>query len=713
MPATLPEITVRPPAAVPAVIATTPGGNPWDDAPDWNPQQQAAPQASSSAAPWADVPDWKPSPPTAPTREVGTGEAVARGALDTASFGLVPAMVGATKAGEAALTPEEAETYRTAGSPEEGQLAVMGAGLAKMFGSHADPAVRDAYERGRKSVLEDQRLAQEQHPYAFLGGQVVGGLATPGFGASTAGTLPARILTGAAAGGAGGALYGAGEAVSEGKSPGEVIKAAGKGAMIGAPTGGVLKGAIGPRVPGAAATPGQRAAQTSGELGAPLPRGVTSDSPAVQQITAKATEVPLAGSKITQAVKNTQKAAGEHIGDIATDMTAGTSGRTVADSVVRRGLDEVIADNKATADAAYAGVRGRIDQNAVIPMPQLGTALDKIVAARKAAGWANPESGLEQFRNLQNGATFNGAHRARVDAREAGNVAVPHPGYNKADYNRITQAMTGDLRVMAYRAAKGNPGEAVKAFDQAEKQFGRIAEQNEILNGLLNSKGEAAVQSLMGAASEKKGNLRLLAQLRTQMDPDKFAFIGGALLHELGQSARSGGEFSLDQFVTNWSKLSSGAKAALFSPQHLRNIEDIFDMAQHVKGALETANRSHTGGVFLAWETLKTAAEVAIAAGAGAVDPTYAAYSGGTFLLANAITRWLASPSKAASIAAFTRAGKVYQQNPTPGRRALFNLATRNMANNLEVDPTKLLRYVESQTSGKAEPSQQPDQQKQ
>ena len=58
---------------------------------------------------------------------------------------------------------------------------------------------------------------------------------------------------------------------------------------------------------------------------------------------------------------------------------------------------------------------------------------------------------------------------------------------------------------MVHRAAKGNPNTALRAFDQAEQEFGRIASQNEILHRLLNSRGEVAIKSLMGTAAEKKG----------------------------------------------------------------------------------------------------------------------------------------------------------------------------------------------------------------
>jgi hypothetical protein len=271
-------------------------------------------------------------------------------------------------------------------------------------------------------------------------------------------------------------------------------------------------------------------------------------------------------SRIGNAVDATQHAAGEHNGDIAANMTGGATDRAAADAVVRPGLQTVIDANRAAIDTGYNGVRGAIDQwRRFIPRTQ--NALSGIRANRTAAGWPNPSQGLEQFENVAAGATFNGAHRARVDAREAGNAVVPHPGYNAADYNRLTRAMTADIRDMAAAATIGTAGRpvtgaqraaTVRAFDEAEREFGRLADQNGLLRRLIDPRGEGAIATLLGSSKEKGGNLRLLAQLRNSMQPADFNAIGGVLLHELGHN-NSTGEFSLAKFATGWDKVSDRA----------------------------------------------------------------------------------------------------------------------------------------------------------
>jgi hypothetical protein len=61
-------------------------------------------------------------------------------------------------------------------------------------GGHHD--VADAYTRGREAALADQNLAKEQHPQAYLAGQLAGVVAmpVPGAGAMKAATVGARAI---------------------------------------------------------------------------------------------------------------------------------------------------------------------------------------------------------------------------------------------------------------------------------------------------------------------------------------------------------------------------------------------------------------------------------------------------------------------------------------------------------------------------------------
>jgi hypothetical protein len=662
-----------------------------------------------------DLPDWVPSATaqTAPSSApVSAPQAAVRGAVDMASFGLTPAIQGLTEAGAAGKTPEEQAAIQPPGVASEAPgMEMSGEGIGRLlanhFGNHPDPEAQAAYERGRKAAEEDQKAAKEQHPAAFLAGQFAGGMLTPGFGAATAGTLPARLATGAIAGGIGGGLYGGGSAIGEGEDLATAGKKAATGALLGAPTGGILKGAIGPRVGQAAATQGERAAQTAADLGAPLPRGLASDSRAVQGMTAKLRSIPFAGDRITNKVDKTAEAAGEFVNQTASQMAGGATDRAASDVLIRPALQDVIDKNRAAIDHAYGSVRGQIDQNAKFTMPRTDATLNAIMKDRAAAGHVNPAQGLEQFRNVAGGATFNGAHRARVDAREAGNALVPNPGYNAADYNRLTRAMTADLRDMVQQGAvrkgglRSNPQRALADFDKAEKQFGELAEQNKVLSKIINSKGEGAIATLLSAAKEKGGDVKLLAQLRTMMPQQDFEQIGGTLLHELGFNKASG-EFRLSQFVTNWNSVSDRAKQVLFQPQHLQNINDIVNLGSHIKGSLVQSNSSHTASVLVLLDLAKDAALLGGDIMSGGIGMGTAVGAGSSAAL-GALTYWLGNSAKASSMAAWSRTYQGATQSPTPARIAAFKLATRNMANTLGLNPAKVTRQIESSVAGESQ----------
>jgi hypothetical protein len=56
--------------------------------------------------------------------------------------------------------------------------------------------------------------------------------------------------------------------------------------------------------------------------------------------------------------------------------------------------------------------------------------------------------------------------------------------------------------------------------------------------------------------------------------------------------------------------------------------------------------------------------------------------------------RWLSNPAKASAMAKWSRARVGMIDHPTPGRLAVFNLATRNLSNNLGVPVESVLKRL-------------------
>jgi hypothetical protein len=180
-----------------------------------------------------------------PGRKAGLPESIATGAEHGLTFGFAPALHGLS---EASGVPE------TAPGMGPYDLSVMGIPVRPLMGAgrmladwamgHPDPKVMESYERGRKAVLERERLANEQHPYAYLGGMLAGSLGTPGLGLARGASALGRMGYGSAAGAAGAGLYGLGESVSQEKSLGEAAKTIGTDIGLGTVLGGAGSAAL-------------------------------------------------------------------------------------------------------------------------------------------------------------------------------------------------------------------------------------------------------------------------------------------------------------------------------------------------------------------------------------------------------------------------------------------------------------------------------------
>lgn len=478
-------------------------------------------------------------------------------------------------------------------------------------------------------------------------------------------------------------------------------------------------------------SPGERAAQTAADLGAPLPRGVTSNSPMVQATTAKLQELPLAGERIKSAVGDFQEAAGSRIGEIASEMGGGD--RASAAATVQPSLKSVIDSNNDKIDGLYSMLRGVINPDQVSSLPRTQAVYNDIIRQRTAAKQANPTEGLSDTASLLRrpqapdygptvlrgvealndvpeagawGASFNGLQRARSDIGNSLNFGTANPGFNKGDLKRLYGAMSGDMEdVVRQNVRPGiDPDQASTFLRSANAGASTLIERNKTLQRLVNTSGESSLGTLLNASREKGGNLDLLRQLRGSMDPEEFSPIGGTLLGELGRNNATG-EFSLPQFVTNWNKVSDGAKRTLFAPDHLANIEDIAQAGTHAKKALAAQTRGQSGSLLVMLDVAKDAALLGGDIASGGLGLGSAIGAGSTAGLYG-LTRWLASPAKSASMAAWSRARYAYTSAPTTARQATLNIATRNLATNLGVPVASIVKNMPEFAAGGPVPSQ-------
>lgn len=163
------------------------------------------------------------------------------GLKDALTFGFAPVISGAANASGIEAPDMTAvhpagdfgaitDTMKYFGRPVVGAVKM----LVNALSDHPDPEVMAAYQRGRQAALDQAQIEKEQHPTAYLTGQIVGALAGPQFGLLKGATATSRIARSIGAGGGAGALFGAGEGLSNNEAPEDVALDAGKGALTGA-----------------------------------------------------------------------------------------------------------------------------------------------------------------------------------------------------------------------------------------------------------------------------------------------------------------------------------------------------------------------------------------------------------------------------------------------------------------------------------------------
>jgi hypothetical protein len=740
-----PYIVITPEGAGGKSVAPDKGGDPWGaagfkDTPtapykpftatEKDPLEAAAAyDPLSGKDPWASAGFTAVPKQKTYDRPMGAGEASLYGTGSAVTVGAAPYLAGFSEAGGPPLSKEEDLAQMdpmTGMTPNSGRFLGGAVNMIKNWVSgHPDPKVQEAYEKGRDDYREKQEQAFGEHPIAYALGVLGGAAVGPKFGGLGApASMGVRTLRGMRAGGLGGAAYGANEAISEGADLPEVIERGGKGGAIGATLGGPLNAIAGPAV-ASTATRGARASATAEELtGQGLPRGLASDSPLVQGTTAKLRSAPFVGSEITSQLDELSQAAGQRTGQMAAQMGGGD--RAGADVVLRgsraasgapaTGIHGVIERNRDRIDQLYDTVRGQIDRDATYPMGRTSRAIDEVVRRRTEAHMTpdEAEQGLERFRRAAAGSNFEGAHRVRWWARQAGDAASPHPGYDAADYNYITRAMTRDVRDIVGAAAARTSGgnlmqrriaavRSIRAFDDAERQFGPLSELNTRLSRLAGSQGEGVIGTLLSAAKTKGGDVRLLTELRNSMPPDEFSHIGGTLLHELAGTRT--GEFSLSQFANKWTNdVSPQAKNILYPQQGREFLDDLANLGQHLRGSLRESNNSHTASVIILLDVAKDAFLLGHDIMTQGMPGMGTMLGVGTSIGAVGLGRWLASPGSAAAINSWRQAYISLSASRTPARIAVFNAATRNLANTLKVPAENILRHSYARATGQGEP---------
>jgi hypothetical protein len=291
------------------------------------------------------------------------------------------------------LLPSNPEKENAKSSPRVTKLI---SGALKYWGGDAEAKKR--YDEATTRERDLNKTAEEQHPYASLGGNVAGAIALPIGAAANAATLPGRIAAGAGVGAAFGGASGSGEGVGLSDS----LNRAGTGAAV----GGVVGGAAVPVIAGisAAGRGLQKAAEpiTSAIRGSANPGAQAARNIAL----ARQRDLQSGNPGLTESAADAARLQGNPIinADVGGE-TVRALGRSAANTSAegRNALNEVISDRFATQQPRIAGwLKNEFD------FPDSTAAIDRLhEAARRtnrpayakayAEGQAIWDDGLEQL----------------------------------------------------------------------------------------------------------------------------------------------------------------------------------------------------------------------------------------------------------------------------------------------------------------------------
>lgn len=533
-----------------------------------------------------------------------------------------------------------------AGDEIGGAIGATTNAVAGAFGGGTGEDWSDAYGRirdGNRQALND---AQHYHPGAYLGGQVVGGIATLPLGGGEAalaqgGWRAAGRLAGEGAvlGGAYGFNSGTGDLTDR-------LEEGAKGVALGA-VGGVALGtplnAVARRIAVNRATPsvgreildaGERLSTGNGIGNEIRPLvGNTSDGGIAAQATAML-QPTITGGRIgglngavnrfeEQAANTATRIADDAAGGASTDLS--TAASRANDPTNPGSLAAYAGNTEQAAGTVYRSAE-QTANGAQVPTPSTISRIDEILRDWDAVPGGVP--GYDTLRALRNdlaagpngGSTsavwsIDGLRRLRTsfgDRIESGQRQLQEAA------KRLWPALSDDI----FRGLRvsGNP-DAARLYRQADRQWAQRIDGITVINRVLGKNADLSADAVAkNLSSMAKGDYDHLGRALNLIDPAQAGAIRGGLINALGEQIASRatrpGEFSLESFGTRWSKMSEEARNAMFAPSTVRDLNDLATLAGSQRRVGQLGNPSRSGITNQNWnETRAIGAETAALAG--------------------------------------------------------------------------------------------------
>jgi len=531
----------------------------------------------------------------------------------------------------------------TAGAIVRGAANAGSLGLVNRIGAAVDTIGGDGtYNENLNRRRGYDLYDQENNAAARLGGQVLGGLAVPLIGGTSAANL--------AFNGAGiGALYGYNDSYGDTTSR---LASAGASAVAGGALGYAggraaewlgARGGGTPPPPG----PGQQLMEAAGRQGVdPLPADV--GGPMTRRFTAGAAQAPLSsgpiirgGQRVSDQIGAARDRVAAGVGAIEQPVAAGETAQRGAGTYIRQSREQVgglydaarsaAGDARPVPERAIAAVQTNLRELAETPNTSapVTAALQSLGEDLQAPGGLSIDA-LRRLRTNVRGIAQTDQLRGTDFQRRAG---------------QVLDAISEDIAAGLQPEARAR----FLAADRAHRE--RVETIDEVIKPIIGGRNEKAFapervyQNLQNASRSDSARLR---RFMDTLPAEDQASVRATVISQLGRATNGaqnaeGTAFSPAAFLTQWNQMTPRAKDVLFRGEARDALNDLARITEGTKQAAGYANRSNTAGA--------AATNVGALIGIGSLSPQ-AAIAGavgqmitGRLLASPRFARWLARPA--------------------------------------------------------------------
>lgn len=424
-----------------------------------------------------------------------------------------------------------------------------------------------------------------------------------------------------------------------------------------------------------------RVEQTTGET-VPISRAAVTENPALNIAARTSSVLPGGSGPFANAAARTEHGI-ESAANSAASMNTGVAADAAhAGEAAKSGLEEYVKPKGVLAgrvSKAYDKLDPLIDNTKPHPVSNTMKAAQDIQSsyeATKQEGFAPSIKKVMGAVTDPHGVTYSGLKDLRTQVGELIDTGAKaaETGMHEIDLKYLYKSLTDDMKdlVQTHGGARG-----MQLWERANNYARLASDRRKVLGKILGAKtksDEAVFGSLLKkAGSTVDANIKALNTARKSMPPDQWDEVASGVVSRLGRRVtNAGAEFDPGKFVRDYASLSSQGKNVLFGENvRLRKALDAISDVSHTWD--DISRKSHGGGAIA--HTIGTVAAVEH----GGLLHAVAIATG-----LNTLSRLLARPATAESVARWMQGYKVLTLKPTKANMVVFNQAAKALSDNVD-----------------------------